>query len=107
VLADIKFEFGHHTNSEGVRSIILIDEILTPDSSRYWLKEKYDQGILESLDKQYVRDYLEKIKWNKSPPPPELPKDVIDNTTARYLQAYKMLTGREIDQLDTEASLEA
>ncbi|MFA6530735.1 MAG: phosphoribosylaminoimidazolesuccinocarboxamide synthase [Candidatus Micrarchaeia archaeon] len=107
VLADTKFEFGHHTNSEGVRSIILIDEILTPDSSRYWLKEKYDQGILESLDKQYVRDYLEKIKWNKSPPPPELPKDVIDNTTARYLQAYKMLTGREIDQLDTEASLEA
>ncbi len=121
VLADTKFEFGYLTNGngdgkngegkpgngEGHRQIILIDEILTPDSSRYWLKEKHDQGVLESLDKQYVRDYLEKIKWNKSPPPPELPKDVIENTTARYLQAYKMLTGREIDQLDTEAPLEA
>jgi phosphoribosylaminoimidazole-succinocarboxamide synthase len=59
------------------------------------------------LDKQYVRDYLEKIKWNKAPPPPALPKDVIENTTARYLQAYKMLTGRDIHNIDTEASLEA
>jgi phosphoribosylaminoimidazole-succinocarboxamide synthase len=107
VLADTKFEFGAYTNGDGHKNIILIDEILTPDSSRYWLKEKYDQGVLESLDKQYVRDYLEKIKWNKAPPPPALPKDVIENTTARYLQAYKMLTGRDIHNIDTEASLEA
>ena len=99
VLADTKFEFGYHVNNHngnGHKEIILIDEALTPDSSRYWLKEKYDAGVLESLDKQYVRDYLEKIKWNKSPPPPTLPKDVIDNTCKRYLQAYKMLTGKEL-----------
>lgn len=107
VLADTKFEFGAYANGDGHKNIILIDEILTPDSSRYWLKEKYEQGVLESLDKQYVRDYLEKIKWNKSPPPPALPKDVVENTTARYLQAYRMLTGREIHNIDTEASLQA
>ncbi|MFH2105973.1 MAG: phosphoribosylaminoimidazolesuccinocarboxamide synthase [Candidatus Micrarchaeota archaeon] len=91
VLADTKFEFGQLGDE-----IILIDEALTPDSSRYWLKEKYDKGILESLDKQFVRNYLEDIKWNKSPPPPALPEDVIRKTTERYLQAYKMLTGKEL-----------
>lgn len=91
VLADTKFEFGTY---EG--KIILIDEALTPDSSRYWLKEKYDKGVLESLDKQYVRNYLETLHWNKSPPPPALPPDVIRHTTERYLQAYKMLTGKEL-----------
>ena len=96
VLADTKFEFGYRTNASGKKEIILIDEALTPDSSRYWLKERYDQGILESLDKQYVRDYLEQTGWNKSPPPPPLPADVIAKTTERYLQAYKMLTGKAL-----------
>ncbi|MFH0737022.1 MAG: phosphoribosylaminoimidazolesuccinocarboxamide synthase [Candidatus Micrarchaeota archaeon] len=91
VLADTKFEFGMLDGK-----IILIDEAMTPDSSRYWVKEKYDQGVLESLDKQFVRDYLERIGWNKSPPPPPLPADVIEKTTERYLQAYKMLTGKEL-----------
>jgi phosphoribosylaminoimidazole-succinocarboxamide synthase len=100
VLADTKFEFGYRgvgeAGAHGKKEIILIDEALTPDSSRYWLKEKYDQGILESLDKQFVRDYLEKTGWNKSPPPPPLPVDVIEKTTERYLQAYKMLTGKTL-----------
>lgn len=91
VLVDTKFEFGEH---EG--EIILIDEALTPDSSRYWVKEKYDYGVLESMDKQYLRDYLEKSGWNKSPPPPPLPSDVIQKTSERYLQTYKMITGEEL-----------
>ena len=96
VLADTKFEFGMWVDSTGHKQIILIDEILTPDSSRYWLKDEYEKGNLVSLDKQFVRDYLEKIKWNKEPPPPKLPDDVIEHTTKRYLQAYKMLTGKEL-----------
>ncbi len=97
VLADTKFEFGYQTNGEGVekRKIILIDEALTPDSSRYWVKEKYDKGTLESLDKQYLRDYLEKTNWNKAPPPPPLPEDVIEHTSRRYIEAYRMLTGKD------------
>ncbi len=91
VLADTKFEFGY----EG-KKIILIDEALTPDSSRYWLKERYDAGVLDSLDKQYVRDYLERTGWDKNPPPPPLPPDVVVHTSERYLQAYKMLTGEEL-----------
>jgi phosphoribosylaminoimidazole-succinocarboxamide synthase len=91
VLADTKFEFGMLDGK-----IILIDEAMTPDSSRYWVKDKYDQGVLESLDKQYVRDYLEKIGWNKNPPPPALPAEVVKKTTERYLQAYKMLTGKDL-----------
>lgn len=92
VLADTKFEFGY--DSEG--RIILIDEILTPDSSRYWLKEEYEKGQLLSLDKQFVRDYLEKTNWNKQPPPPSLPEDVVQKTSKRYLRAYRMLTGKEL-----------
>lgn len=95
VLADTKFEFGYLKEGHHER-IILIDEALTPDSSRYWIKEKYDEGILESLDKQFVRDYLESIKWNKLPPAPTLPKEVIDKTTKRYLSAYEILTGLKI-----------
>jgi len=91
VLADTKFEYGYRDGE-----IILIDEALTPDSSRYWLKEKYDLGVLESLDKQFVRDYLEKTNWNKSPPPPALPEDIVQKTSERYLLAYKMLTGEEL-----------
>jgi phosphoribosylaminoimidazole-succinocarboxamide synthase len=96
ILVDTKFEFGYHTGADGEKEIILIDEALTPDSSRYWLKDKYAQGVMESLDKQFVRDYLEKTNWNKSPPPPALPEDVIKKTTERYLQAYKMLTGKDL-----------
>jgi phosphoribosylaminoimidazole-succinocarboxamide synthase len=107
VLADSKFEYGYVPTPNNGKQIILIDELLTPDSSRYWVREKYDQGVLESVDKQYVRDYLEGIKWNKSPPPPALPAEIITNTSERYLHVYKMLTGRSINELDTEASLEA
>lgn len=96
VLADTKFEFGYYSQNGNGRQIILIDEVLTPDSSRYWLKEQYDKGVLESLDKQFVRDYLEGIDWNKSPPPPKLPQNVIENTSRRYLQAYRMLAGKEL-----------
>ncbi|MEW6722784.1 MAG: phosphoribosylaminoimidazolesuccinocarboxamide synthase [Candidatus Micrarchaeota archaeon] len=92
VLADTKFEFGISKAGK----VILIDEALTPDSSRYWLEDKYEVGILESLDKQYVRNYLETTGWNKSPPPPPLPREIIEKTTERYLMAYKMLTGKEI-----------
>lgn len=96
VLADTKFEFGVMQGQNEDTQIILIDELLTPDSSRYWLREKYEQGILESFDKQYVRDYLESVGWNKNPPPPSLPKDVIENTSKLYLQVYEMLTGKKI-----------
>ncbi len=92
VLADTKLEFGY--SPEG--SIILIDEILTPDSSRYWIKEEYDKGKLLSLDKQFVRDYLEETGWNKQPPPPPLPGEVVEKTSERYLKAYKMLTGEDL-----------
>ncbi len=91
VLADTKFEFGQYNNE-----IILIDEVLTPDSSRYWLKDEYQKGNLVSLDKQYVRNYLETLDWNKSPPPPTIPEEVIEKTTKRYLEAYKMLTGKDL-----------
>lgn len=91
ILADTKLEFGIY---EG--KLILIDEIFTPDSSRFWEKEKYQEGVSQdSLDKQYVRDYLEKIKWNKQPPVPSLPEDVIINTRAKYIEAYEKITGRE------------
>ncbi len=91
VLADTKFEFGVYQGK-----VILIDEALTPDSSRYWLKSEYEKGKLVSLDKQYVRDYLEKLGWNKSPPPPALPGDVIEHTSKRYLESFRMLTGRDL-----------
>lgn len=92
ILADTKFEFGQLDGK-----IILIDEIFTPDSSRFWEKSKYSQGkSQDSLDKQYVRDYLESIKWDKKPPVPSLPKDVVDRTREKYLDAYKKLTGKEL-----------
>jgi len=69
---------------------------MTPDSSRYWLKEEYEKNNLVSMDKQYVRDFLESIKWDKNPPPPKLPSDVIKKTAELYLQTYKMLTGKEV-----------
>ncbi|MBD3210414.1 phosphoribosylaminoimidazolesuccinocarboxamide synthase [Candidatus Micrarchaeota archaeon] len=91
VLADTKFEFG----TIGGKAI-LIDEALTPDSSRYWLKDKYDEGILESLDKQFVRNYLEETGWDKAPPPPDLPDEIIKKTSERYLKAYRMIAGEEL-----------
>lgn len=106
ILADTKFEFGYVTNGNGSKQVALIDELLTPDSSRYWLKEKYEQGVLESLDKQFVRNYLEKTKWNKQPPAPTLPPEVVENTSARYLQAYKMLTGRELTSSAEASSMQ-
>lgn len=91
ILADTKLEFGIYEDK-----LILIDEIFTPDSSRFWEKEKYQEGVSQdSLDKQYVRDYLEKIKWDKQPPVPSLPEDVIINTRAKYIEAYEKITGRE------------
>lgn len=91
ILSDTKFEFGLFDGN-----IILIDECLTPDSSRLWVKESYCPGVKSiSLDKQYVRDYLESTDWDKSPPPPPLPSEIINNTTKRYLQAYQMITGQK------------
>ncbi len=93
ILADTKFEFGI-LNDE----IILIDEVLTPDSSRFWPAETYKSGESpQSLDKQFVRDYLESLSdWKKEPPAPELPKDVVTNTTLKYLEAFEKLTGKKL-----------
>ncbi|MFH1594868.1 MAG: phosphoribosylaminoimidazolesuccinocarboxamide synthase [Pseudomonadota bacterium] len=92
ILADTKFEFGL---ADG--ALILIDEVLTPDSSRFWPQEDYQPGgPQKSYDKQYLRDYLESLGWNKLPPPPPLPPEVIANTRARYLQALKALTGEDL-----------
>ncbi len=94
ILADTKFEFGLTDGGE----LLLIDEMMTPDSSRYWPKDTYAPGGPQpSFDKQYVRDYLESIKWNKQPPVPSLPDDVVKNTRAKYLDAYRRLTGRELE----------
>ncbi len=93
ILADTKFEFGL---ADG--ELFLIDEVLTPDSSRFWPREDYRPGgPQKSYDKQYLRDYLESLGWNKQPPPPPLPPEVIANTRARYLQALEALTGEELD----------
>jgi len=89
IIADTKFEFGKLENE-----IILIDEVLTPDSSRFWDKEKYKPGrAQESFDKQFVRDYLESIGWNKQPPVPELPLEIVEKTKQKYLEAYHRLIG--------------
>ncbi len=91
ILADTKLEFGIYDGK-----LILIDEIFTPDSSRFWEKDKYVVGkSQDSLDKQFVRDYLERIKWNKQPPVPVLPEDVVSKTRAKYIEAYEKITGRK------------
>jgi phosphoribosylaminoimidazole-succinocarboxamide synthase len=93
IIADTKFEFGVDKNGE----IILIDEVLTPDSSRFWPADSYEPGKSQpSFDKQYVRDYLETLDWDKKPPAPEIPAEVAAATTSRYLEAYRLLTGREL-----------
>jgi phosphoribosylaminoimidazole-succinocarboxamide synthase len=97
LLADTKFEFGM-LNGE----LIWIDEALTPDSSRFWPASQYRSGGAQpSFDKQFVRDYLERIRWPKTPPGPELPPDVVAGTRAKYREAYRILVGREIDEQAT------
>jgi phosphoribosylaminoimidazole-succinocarboxamide synthase len=93
IIADTKFEFGRTA-----QGITLADEVLTPDSSRFWPADKYVSGrAQDSYDKQYVRDYLEQIHWNKQPPAPPLPPDVARRTSEKYLEAYSQLTGRKLD----------
>src|SRR3989442_3074261 len=93
IIADTKFEFGITSNG-----ITLADEVLTPDSSRLWPADKYQPGrSQEAFDKQYVRDYLEEIRWNKQPPAPALPPEVARKTSEKYLEAYHRLTGRRLD----------
>jgi phosphoribosylaminoimidazole-succinocarboxamide synthase len=92
ILADTKFEFGK--TSEGV---ILADEVLTPDSSRFWDGELWKPGGAQSsFDKQFVRDYLESIRWNKQAPAPSLPEEVVERTRAKYLEAFRRLTGQDM-----------
>jgi phosphoribosylaminoimidazole-succinocarboxamide synthase len=89
ILADTKFEFGLVDGK-----IVLADEVLTPDSSRYWPANSHAPGGPQpSFDKQYVRDYLESIRWNKQAPAPALPDEVIEKTREKYLEAFRMLTG--------------
>jgi phosphoribosylaminoimidazole-succinocarboxamide synthase len=93
IIADTKFEFGRTA-----AGITLADEVLTPDSSRFWPADKYQPGkAQESFDKQYVRDYLEEIRWNKQPPAPALPPEVARKTSEKYVEAYRQLTGRKLD----------
>jgi phosphoribosylaminoimidazole-succinocarboxamide synthase len=92
IIADTKFEFGL---ADG--EVILIDEVLTPDSSRFWPRDQYEPGHGQpSFDKQYVRDYLEEIRWNKQPPVPSLPDDVVRRTREKYIEAFRLLTGRDL-----------
>jgi phosphoribosylaminoimidazole-succinocarboxamide synthase len=92
IIADTKFEFGHTA-----QGLVLADEVLTPDSSRFWPADRYQPGrSQESYDKQFVRDYLETIKWNKQPPAPALPHEVTAKTSEKYVQAYRVLAGREL-----------
>jgi len=93
IIADTKFEFGRTP-----AGITLADEVLTPDSSRFWPADRYEPGrAQDSYDKQYVRDYLEEIRWNKQPPAPALPAEVATRTSQKYLEAYRQLTGRELN----------
>ncbi|MBZ5654508.1 MAG: phosphoribosylaminoimidazolesuccinocarboxamide synthase [Acidobacteriia bacterium] len=93
IIADTKFEFG-----QTAQGITLADEVLTPDSSRFWPADTYQPGKAQhSYDKQYVRDYLEEIRWNKQPPAPALPPEVASRTSEKYLEAYRQLTGRELE----------
>jgi phosphoribosylaminoimidazole-succinocarboxamide synthase len=103
IVADTKFEFGLLPAAQGEAKppedrVILIDEILTPDSSRFWPRDGYQPGGAQpSFDKQFVRDYLERIRWNKQPPVPSLPEDVVARTRDKYVEAFKRLTGRELE----------
>ncbi len=97
LLADTKFEFGL-IERDGKRDVLLIDEVLTPDSSRFWPADQFNPGRPQpSFDKQFVRDYLESIKWNKQPPVPSLPDHVVARTREKYLEAFRRLTGRDLE----------
>jgi len=94
IIADTKFEFGR-----AARGLVLADEVLTPDSSRFWPANRYQPGRRqESFDKQFVRDYLEKIRWNKQPPAPALPAEVVRETSEKYREAYRRLTGHDLPE---------
>ena len=94
IIADTKFEFGRDSNG----NILLVDEALTPDSSRFWSAKSYEPGHAQaSFDKQFVREYLESLGWDKQPPAPPLPDEVAMATSRRYIKAYQLLTGRELD----------
>jgi len=96
LIADTKFEFGLATNGHG-KELVLIDEVLTPDSSRFWPAASYEPGHGQpSFDKQFVRDYLEDIGWNKQPPVPSLPDDVVLKTREKYVEAYRQITGSDL-----------
>ena len=103
IVADTKFEFGllpvaHDDHRPVEERVILIDEVLTPDSSRFWPADGYNPGGAQpSFDKQFVRDYLERIRWNKQPPVPPLPDEVVMRTREKYLEAFHRLTGRELE----------
>ncbi len=97
ILADTKFEFGYHPDGR----LLLIDEVLTPDSSRFWPANRYVPGQNpQSLDKQPVRDFLDGLDWDKSPPPPDLPDHVVEATTTRYLEIFRRLTGTELNDFE-------
>jgi phosphoribosylaminoimidazole-succinocarboxamide synthase len=99
IVADTKFEFGllPADGRPAAQRLILIDEVLTPDSSRFWPRDHYKPGGAQpSFDKQFVRDYLERIKWNKQPPVPSLPDDVVTRTREKYVEAFTRLTGQEL-----------
>ncbi len=93
IIADTKFEFGHVGGK-----VILVDEVLTPDSSRFWPADTYETGRSQpSFDKQFVRDWLDSVGWDHSPPPPELPADIVAKTSEKYLQAYELITGTPLE----------
>ena len=97
IIADTKFEFGLVGDGNPATDIVLIDEVLTPDSSRFWPKDQYKPGgAVPSFDKQYVRDYLEEIRWNKQPPVPSLPEAVVARTREKYVEAFRRLSDREL-----------
>ena len=97
IVADTKFEFGLVGGGNPATDVVLIDEVLTPDSSRFWPRAQYQPGHGQpSFDKQYVRDYLEQIHWNKQPPVPSLPEDVIRRTRDKYVEAFRLLTDRAL-----------
>ena len=93
IIADTKFEFGLDKDGQ----LLLVDEVLTPDSSRFWPADEYEPGRSQpSFDKQFVRDYLETLNWDKKPPAPSIPSEIAAATTARYLEAFRLLTGKEL-----------
>jgi phosphoribosylaminoimidazole-succinocarboxamide synthase len=97
IIADTKLEFGLVGAGDPASDVVLIDELLTPDSSRFWPAAEYEPGHGQpSFDKQFVRDYLEQIRWNKQPPVPSLPDDVVRRTREKYVDAYRLLSGRDL-----------